>query len=187
MPLAVLLIAFALFNGLLPALGHGAHPAGAAAACYPYLGLAWILVSLGMFLRDVGRTIGLVTTRHAVSCTPFFLPHNSAAGRIPPWLMANPLIEQSREMLIWGQLPDWAGPGHMYPGPPPPWLGPATSGPRKPEKGLPMPSKDEILHPREGQGGCEGRLKRLCHPTSKTPASAIGIQDARPINFQAER
>lgn len=110
--LGVLLGAFALFNGYL----HWT------AVLLPFvfvplivlvLGLAWILASLGVFLRDVGQTIGLITTV-LMFLSPVFYPISAVPERIRPLIMANPLtfiIEQAREVLIWGRLPDWLGLG----------------------------------------------------------------------------
>jgi len=75
------------------------------------IGVAWVLASLGVFLRDVSQTIGLVTTV-MMFLSPVFYPVTALPERFRPWLMANPLtfiIEQAREVLIWGRLPDWAG------------------------------------------------------------------------------
>lgn len=110
--LGVFLIAFVLFNGYL----HWT------AALIPLvmlplviltLGLAWMLASLGVFLRDVGQTIGLVTTV-LMFLAPIFYPVTALPEEYRPWIMANPLtfiIEQAREVLVWGHLPDWFGLG----------------------------------------------------------------------------
>jgi lipopolysaccharide transport system permease protein len=77
------------------------------------LGLAWMLASVGVFLRDVGQTIGIMTTI-MLFLSPVFYPVTALPEEFRPWLMANPLtfiIEQSREVLIWGRLPDWMGLG----------------------------------------------------------------------------
>lgn len=110
--LSVLLMAFALLNGhlywtaiLIPLV------------LFPLviltLGLAWILASLGVFLRDVGQTIGIITTV-MLFLAPVFYPISSLPEQLRPWIMANPLtfiIEQAREILIWGHLPNWTGLG----------------------------------------------------------------------------
>jgi lipopolysaccharide transport system permease protein len=110
--LCVLLAAFALFNGylhwtavfiplvLLPILILSA-------------GLSWMLASLGVFLRDVGQTIGIITTV-LTFLSPVFYPITAVPERFRPFIMANPLtfiIEQAREVLIWGHLPNWLGLG----------------------------------------------------------------------------
>jgi lipopolysaccharide transport system permease protein len=75
------------------------------------LGLAWFLASLGAFLRDVGQTIAIITTV-LMFLAPVFFPVKSLPEEFQPLIMANPLtfiIEQSREVLIWGRLPDFRG------------------------------------------------------------------------------
>jgi lipopolysaccharide transport system permease protein len=75
------------------------------------LGVAWILASLGVFIRDVGPTIGIITTV-MMFLSPVFYPIDSLPEAYRPWIMANPLtfiIEQSRAVLIWGNFPDWHG------------------------------------------------------------------------------
>lgn len=75
------------------------------------LGLAWFLASLGVFLRDVGQTISIITTI-MMFLAPVFFPVKSLPEEFQPLIMANPLtfiIEQAREVLIWGRLPDFSG------------------------------------------------------------------------------
>ena len=75
------------------------------------LGFAWMLASLGVFVRDVGQTIGLAMTV-MMFLSPVFYPITSLPERLRPWMLANPLtfiIEQSRAVLIWGQMPNWSG------------------------------------------------------------------------------
>ena len=77
------------------------------------LGLAWLLASLGVFVRDVGQTIGIVTTI-MMFLSPVFFPITSMPAAYRPLIMANPLtfiIEQCREVLIWGHQPHWTGLG----------------------------------------------------------------------------
>ncbi|MCY1390092.1 Teichoic acid translocation permease protein TagG [compost metagenome] len=75
------------------------------------LGLAWFLASLGVFLRDVGQTIGILTTV-MLFLSPVFFPVTALPEDLRPLMMANPLtfiIEQCRDVLIWGRIPDWSG------------------------------------------------------------------------------
>jgi len=75
------------------------------------LGLAWILASLGVFVRDIGQTIGIVTTV-MLFLSPVFFPISAIPDEYQIYIMMNPLtfiIEQTRELLIWGHLPDWKG------------------------------------------------------------------------------
>jgi lipopolysaccharide transport system permease protein len=110
--LTVLLIAFVIFNShlywtviftplvLLPLVILS-------------LGCAWVLASLGVFIRDVGQTIGIITTV-MMFLSPVFFPVTSLPEAYRPFIMANPLtfiIEQAREVLIWGHPPNWTGLG----------------------------------------------------------------------------
>jgi len=110
--LGVLLLAFALFNGYL----HWTAiftPLVLFPLVILTLGLAWVLASLGVFLRDVGQTIGIITTV-LMFLSPVFYPVTAVPERFRAFIMANPLtfiIEQAREVLIWGHLPDWVGLG----------------------------------------------------------------------------
>ncbi|MDC0986224.1 ABC transporter permease [Alphaproteobacteria bacterium] len=110
--LSVLLIAFVLFNGYL----HWTVllvPLVVLPLVIVTLGLAWMLASLGVFLRDVGQTIGIITTV-MMFLAPVFYPITALPEEMRPWIMANPLtfiIEQAREVLIWGRLPNWIGLG----------------------------------------------------------------------------
>ncbi|MDD2302072.1 MAG: ABC transporter permease [Eubacteriales bacterium] len=75
------------------------------------LGLAWFLASLGVFLRDVGQTIGIFTTA-LLFLSPVFYPVSALPEGIRRYLFLNPLtfiIEQTREVLLWGNCPDWCG------------------------------------------------------------------------------
>ncbi|MDP1639247.1 MAG: ABC transporter permease [Candidatus Nitrotoga sp.] len=110
--LGVLLAAFVLFNDYLHWTAVLA-PFVLLPLVILTLGLAWILASLGVFLRDVGQTIGIITTV-MMFLSPVFYPVTALPEEFRPWLMANPLtfiIEQAREVLILGRLPDWAGLG----------------------------------------------------------------------------
>ena len=110
--LGVLLITFVLFNGYLHWTAVLA-PLVLLPLAILTLGLAWMLASLGVFLRDVGHTIGVITTV-MLFLAPVFYPITALPEEIRPWIMGNPLtfiIGQAREVLIWGRLPDWLGLG----------------------------------------------------------------------------
>jgi lipopolysaccharide transport system permease protein len=108
----VLLAAFLLFNGYL----HWTvilTPLVLLPLVILTTALAWMLASLGVFLRDVGQTIGIITTV-MLFLAPVFYPVTAVPEELRPWLMANPLtfiIEQAREVLVWGHLPNWMGLG----------------------------------------------------------------------------
>ncbi len=110
--LGVLLIAFAVFNGYL----HWTLvfiPLVLLPMVILTAGLAWMLASLGVFLRDVGQFVGILTTV-LMFLSPVFYPISAVPERFRLFIMGNPLtfiIEQAREVLIWGHLPDWLGLG----------------------------------------------------------------------------
>lgn len=109
---SVLLVAFLFFNGYL----HWTAifvPVVLMPLIILSLGFAWILASLGTFLRDVGQTIIIITTV-MMYLAPTFYPLTAVPERYRPFIMANPLtfiMEQAREVLIWGHIPNWAGLG----------------------------------------------------------------------------
>jgi lipopolysaccharide transport system permease protein len=110
--LGVLLIAFVLFNGYLHWTAVLA-PLVVLPLVILTLGLAWMLASLGVFLRDVGQTISIITMV-MMFLAPVFYPITALPEEMRPWIMANPLtfiIEQARNVLIWGRLPNWIGLG----------------------------------------------------------------------------
>ena len=110
--LAVLLIAFALFNGYL----HWTVifiPVVLLPLVILTLGVAWILASLGVFLRDVGQTVGIITTV-MLFLAPIFYPVTALPEEVRPLIMANPLtfiIEEARGVVILGRMPEWTGLG----------------------------------------------------------------------------
>jgi lipopolysaccharide transport system permease protein len=110
--LTVLLVAFLLFNGYL----HWTvifTPLVLLPLVIVTLGLAWMLAAIGVFLRDVGQTIGIIITV-LMFLSPVFYPVTAVPERFRLFIMANPLtfiIEQAREVLIWGHLPNWVGLG----------------------------------------------------------------------------
>jgi len=77
------------------------------------MGLAWFLAALGVYLRDVSQFTGMFTTVMLFISGVFF-PMSALPERYQFWLKLNPLavvIEQSRSVLVFGQLPSlttWA-------------------------------------------------------------------------------
>lgn len=108
--LAVLLAAFALFNGYL----HWTiifAPVVILPLVILTTGLSWMLASLGVYLRDVGQTI-IVLTTVLMFLSPVFYPITAIPVRFRSYIMVNPLtfiIEQARQILVLGQLPDFIG------------------------------------------------------------------------------
>jgi lipopolysaccharide transport system permease protein len=108
--LIVLLAAFILFNGYVHWTALLA-PLVLLPLLVATIGFAWMLASLGVFIRDVGQTIGIIMTI-IMFLSPVFYPITAVPEAYRPLIMANPLtfvIEQAREVLIWGHLPNWGG------------------------------------------------------------------------------
>lgn len=110
--LGVMLLAFLLFNGYL----HWTAiliPIVLVPLVVLTLGVAWMLASLGVFLRDVGQTIGILTTI-LLFMAPVMYPITAVPESLRHFIMLNPItfiIEEARKVLIWGELPNWAGLG----------------------------------------------------------------------------
>lgn len=108
--LLVLLIAFVVLNGHLQWTAVFLPLVFLPLLLFTF-GIAMVLASLGVYLRDVGQTVGIFTTV-MLFLSPVFFPVDALPENLRPWMMANPLtfiIEQSRSIVVWGRLPDWIG------------------------------------------------------------------------------
>ena len=75
------------------------------------LGLAWLLSSLGVYIRDIGQSIGIIMTV-VMFLSPVFYPLSALPKSFQHIVLLNPLtfiIEQARTVIIWGGLPNFAG------------------------------------------------------------------------------
>lgn len=110
--LTVLILAYAIFQGI-PHLTLLLAPVVMFPLIVLTLGLAWILASLGVYLQDVGQTTGIITTI-MLFLSPVFFPLHSLPEQYQTIILLNPLtfiIEQMREVLVWGRMPDFMGLG----------------------------------------------------------------------------
>jgi lipopolysaccharide transport system permease protein len=108
--LLVLLTAFFITNLYIPWTAIF-FPLIAVPLILATMGLAWFLAATGVFVRDIGQTTGIITTV-LLFLSPVFYPVSALPQKYQTLLMLNPLtfiIEESRQVLIWGRLPDWAG------------------------------------------------------------------------------
>lgn len=72
------------------------------------LGVAWMLSALGVYMRDIAQTMGLVATV-LMFLSPVFYPVTALPERVQAWIYLNPLtliIEEARKVTLWGELPD---------------------------------------------------------------------------------
>lgn len=74
------------------------------------LGLAWFLSSLGVYVRDIGNSVGLFTNV-LFFLTPVFYPISSVPDFFKPFMYFNPLtviVENFRRVVMWGEYPLWS-------------------------------------------------------------------------------
>jgi lipopolysaccharide transport system permease protein len=72
------------------------------------LGFAWLFSALGVYVRDMGQMIGVVTSA-LLFLSPVFYPITSMPTSVRWLFYFNPVtvpIEQARSVLLWGQWPD---------------------------------------------------------------------------------
>lgn len=77
------------------------------------VGVAWFLASLGVYVRDVSQVTTIITMV-MLFLAPVFYPISALPEKYRWMVMLNPLtfiIEQARDVLIWGRVPDFAGLG----------------------------------------------------------------------------
>ncbi len=108
--LVVLVLGFAAFNGFLHWTVVFA-PLVLLPLLVLSLGVAWVLASLGVFLRDISQLTGMLTMM-LMFLSPVFFPVEALPSVLQPWMQLNPLtfiIEQARAVIVWGRLPYWSG------------------------------------------------------------------------------
>jgi len=77
------------------------------------LGLSWWLSALGVYFRDIGQVTSVLVTALLFTSTAI-MPMSSVSPEIRWIFSLNPLsfiIDQAREVALWGRMPDWTGLG----------------------------------------------------------------------------
>lgn len=75
------------------------------------LGAAWLVASLGVFLRDVVQGVSLVLMAW-LYLTPIIYPESLVPEQYRPFINFNPftpLVRNYRRILLEGAMPDWGG------------------------------------------------------------------------------
>src|ERR687895_700340 len=75
------------------------------------MGISWFLAATGVYIRDVGQVVGVITSM-LMFLSPIFYPIHALSENYRFWLNLNPLtfiLEQVRATVVWGQLPNWTG------------------------------------------------------------------------------
>lgn len=73
------------------------------------LGLSWLFAALGVYIRDISQVMGLIITS-LMFLSPIFYPISAIPEGYRFLLYLNPLtpiIEQTRDIMYWGKLPDF--------------------------------------------------------------------------------
>ncbi len=109
---AVMAVGYVVFLGL-PPLTALLLPVVLMPIMLLIVGLTWMLCALGVYLRDLRHVIG-VAVSVMMFLAPIFYPAEMLTAKFPAalrWVAyLNPLtipLEQVREVLFWGQQPDW--------------------------------------------------------------------------------
>ncbi|UNK48880.1 ABC transporter permease [Lysobacter sp. S4-A87] len=80
------------------------------------VGVGWIVSALGVFLRDIGQVVGVVTAA-MLFLSSAIVPVDSVPEHYRWVFMANPLtfiINEARQVVIWGNAPNWLGLGIYF-------------------------------------------------------------------------
>ncbi|MDQ1522905.1 MAG: lipopolysaccharide transport system permease protein [Pyrinomonadaceae bacterium] len=75
------------------------------------LGAAWLVASLGVFLRDTAQVVSLLLVAW-MFLTPIIYPEGIVPARYRAFINANPftpLVRNYRRVILEGTSPDWAG------------------------------------------------------------------------------
>lgn len=73
------------------------------------MGATWFLASLGVYVRDVAQTVGIITSV-LLFLSPVFYPISALPERYRFFMLLNPLtyvIEEARNVLVYEATPDW--------------------------------------------------------------------------------
>jgi lipopolysaccharide transport system permease protein len=73
------------------------------------MGVCWFLAATGVFVRDIGQIVSIVTTA-TLFMSPIFYPITALPEGYRNWLYINPLtfiLEQVRAVIIFGKPPNW--------------------------------------------------------------------------------
>ena len=78
------------------------------------LGVAWLLSSLTVFVRDIGQLVGIVATI-LLFISPVFYSIDRLPAHLQTIIYLNPIsfiVDQMRMIAIYGEMPNWIGLGY---------------------------------------------------------------------------
>jgi lipopolysaccharide transport system permease protein len=105
--IAVWLIAYGIFFGF-PPLTIFLAPLVIMPLLFFILGITWIFASLGVYVRDISQFVGMAMTV-LMFLSPIFYPITAIPEKYRIFIEINPIspaIEQFREVLFFGNVPD---------------------------------------------------------------------------------
>ena len=73
------------------------------------LGWGYLLAAFGVFIRDIGTSIGVVINMFFF-LSPIFYPLDAVPEELRIYCQLNPIalfVEDARRVVLWNQLPDW--------------------------------------------------------------------------------
>lgn len=73
------------------------------------LGLAWLLASLGVFIRDIGQIVAIIIPA-LMFMSPIFYPRSAIPSEFQFIYSFNPItyvVEDMRKIIVFGELPHW--------------------------------------------------------------------------------
>ena len=77
------------------------------------LGITWLVAATAVFLKDIAQVAGILTTI-LFFMAPILYPKTALPEQFQIFLYLNPItfvIEQFRDLALWGRLPNWTGLG----------------------------------------------------------------------------
>jgi len=110
MNLIVLLLLYLFVKGEIP-LTAALLPLVLAPLVILTVGVGWIMSALGVYLRDIGQIAGVLAAA-MLFLSSAIIPVESVPESYRVVFELNPLtfiINQVRELVIWGRLPNWTG------------------------------------------------------------------------------
>lgn len=73
------------------------------------LGLSWCMAALGVYFRDISQVTGVLSTA-VLFTSSAIIPTSVVSEQYRPIFELNPLtiiVDQAREVVLWGGVPDW--------------------------------------------------------------------------------
>lgn len=73
------------------------------------VGVSWVMASLGVYLRDIGHIVGILSTVLLFG-SPILFPPETLPETLQTLIWFNPLsvpVHATRDLVLWGVMPNW--------------------------------------------------------------------------------